>query len=799
MNENNIDKEKEQDKMDVAFDLGGLLLDYLGNWKWFVLSVVLCAFAAHFYIKTVIPTYEVSASIYLNGDAANLAAQALSMSDNDMSSQKQFLDETEFELMKSRNNMMKVVDSLDLYYSYAEVSRFRNTPIYKTNQVSVKLDTPYLANLDKIITLELTNGEKGGVNVNRTVDGELKSYAVATFPDTIKLDEGPLIVDCKEGFKGLVNPMEVQIMPRRVAAGRLTGDMSIQYAEKSFTVVRINYTTPLVAEGVDVVNTMIKFYNDDIIADKNRAAIQTEAFIVDRLKMIANDLKEVETQLAQYQSENNAINLEGQTQMNMMQKQEAEDEIVNLRSERDKLVEGRNLVQSVPEFQPIYGLNSDPAVAEKIEEYNKKIRSYENLSNLTDENVQKRELKEEIPQLRRGIISTINQGIKGYDGKIRALQSQAGQATANTSYIPEKKKGLEEIFRDQQVKVNIYTFLLQKREDIALQKNLATPTARLIDDPTGSGPVSPKRGTIYALALLIGLAIPGGIIYLRRMLFPVFADRNDLERVTRVPVLSEINRVKKLDSDIVVSASGTTVSDELFRLLRNNIKFVMGKGKVMLVTSSLSGEGKTFIATNLAMSFALTGKRTLVVGLDIRSPKLAHAFGISDREGITNYLCGQTDDWASLVKQSSECPDLYVLPAGFIPPNPNELLLSDRLSVLIQQARESYDYIILDTAPIGLVSDSLLITHLTDVQIYVTCARFSTQRCIKLMHNNIKSGRLPHAYLVLNGVDMRSRTYYYRSYGQYGGKSGKGYGYGYGTETPRLSSRKSNVWRKRRK
>ncbi len=794
-----VDAEKDKEQLNESFALGALLLDYLANWKWFVISVVLCAIGAYFYIATVVPTYEVSASIYLNGEDANFASQNVSMSaDAAMLASKQFLDETELELMKSRNNMMRVVDSLDLYYSYSEVGRFRNIPLYKNNPISVRLDTPYISKLETAVTLKISNDDNGSFNISvgKDADDQAKTYQVSTFPDTIKIAQGPLIIDRNEDVELLENPMQVRIMPKKMAASRISSGMSIQYAENSFTVVRIKYNTPIIEEGQDVINAMIKFYNDDIIADKNRAALQTEAFIVERLEMIADSLKSVETQLEQYKRQNNAINLQSQTQMDMVQKQAAESEIVNLQAERALLVDERSHIQGLAEYAPIYSVGVDPTINSKIEEYNRKVRSYESLVNLTDENAQKRELKEDIPMLKRGIVTAINQRIKDYDRQISAKMSQAGQAATNIRQDPTKDKGLQEIFRDQQVKVNIYTFLLQKREDIALQKNLATPTARLIDDPAGSGPVSPNKKTIYAIAILIGLAIPGALIYLRRMMFPVFKDKTELERVTKVPVLSEICKVRNPQS-IVVSHGGSSAEDELFRLLRNNIQFVLGKGKVMLVMSSLSGEGKTFVSTNIAMSFALTGKRTLVIGLDIRRPMLAHSFGMNNSEGITTYLCGQVDDWESLVKQSSECADLYVLPGGPVPPNPNELLLSDRLENLLNEARDRYDYIVIDSAPIGLVSDSLLISHLTDVQLYVTRANFSTLRCIKLMHNTIKSHRLPHTYLIINGVNMRSKAYKYRSYGRYGGTGAHGYGYGYKlVETPKLSSRLKRVWRK---
>ncbi len=786
--------------LEDSFDISSLLLDYLGNWKWFVLNVVVCLSIAYYYIATIIPINEVTYSIYLNGEDSQSKASAVSLSGEAMLNMKQFLDETELEIMRSRNNMVKVVDSLGLQYSYAQIGRMRDVPEYNTNPIIVTLDSAALRGLETMVQMKIHGNGPGKVAVDLINGAEKTRYELNHLPDTLDLPQGRLEVKARsKDFKELNTPMRVDIRPRNWAASSLSSSMSIQFAENSFTIVRINFRTPLVQAGKDVVNSMIKFYNDDVIADKNRAAIQTEAFIVERLRMIADDLKAVENQLEQYQRDNNAVELRTQTTMNLSLKSTAESEMTGLRSERETLREALNGIRSVGQYQeiPFSPMNSE--VASKIDNYNRLVSRYNRLAgSLTDEAVQIRDLKDELSAQRTAIITSLNQAIKSLDRQIGALAGQAGQAAANTASTPTKDKGLQQIFRDQQVKVNIYTFLLQKREEIALQKNLATPTARLIDDPTGSGPVSPRSSALYGMAALIGLVIPGLLIYLRRLIFPVFKDKDELERSTKVPVLSEICRIRKPEN-IVIKANDNSVEAELFRLLRNNVQFILGKGKVILVTSSLSGEGKTIVASNLGMSFALTGKRTLVVGMDIRRPALAHNFGLSNRAGLTTYLCGQTDDWKGLVKTTTENADLFIMPAGPVPPNPNELLLSERLDKFISEARNEYDCVVIDSAPIGLVSDSLLVARVTDVQLYVARANYSTRRCVKMMHQAINSGQFTRTYMVLNGVNMQSNSYRYRRYGSYGsyggGHGNSAYGYGY-SETPKPSSRLKSIWRK---
>jgi capsular exopolysaccharide synthesis family protein len=344
----------------------------------------------------------------------------------------------------------------------------------------------------------------------------------------------------------------------------------------------------------------------------------------------------------------------------------------------------------------------------------------------------------------------------------------------------------------------IYNFLLEKREAIALQKTLATPTARLIDNPLGSGPVYPKHLSIYGIAALIGILIPALVIFLRRVFFPIFKDKDDLERVTNVPILGEIS-IAPSGEKFALGDSVTTPIAELFRLIRNNIQFALSNKdkKVMLVTSSLSGEGKTFMATNIGLTFALSGKKTVIIGMDIRRPVIARNFEISNKQGVTTYLSGQVENVNDIIHKTDVNDNLYVIPGGPVPPNPNELLLSDRMGKMIEELRANFDYIIIDTAPIGVVSDTYLIAQHSDVQLYVTRANYSTRRCLKIMHQAIAMGRFPKCYLILNGVNISSGSYAYRRYGyysKYGYKSSYGYGYSQ-TEKRTLKSKLKRIFR----
>lgn len=394
-------------------------------------------------------------------------------------------------------------------------------------------------------------------------------------------------------------------------------------------------------------------------------------------------------------------------------------------------------------------------------------------------------MQEELNNDRSRILQTLSSAraslVAERDNIQRLQRARAGELAS----LPPVDKGYQEIFREKEVKVNIYTFLLQRREEIALQKTLATNTARLIDDPLAEAPVSPRKMLILAAALMFGLGLPAGIIFLKRSLFPSFSTQEDLEHLTNVPVLGEIcSRSKESKGEIVVGENVTTPEAELFRLMRNNISFTRAgaESRVIMVTSAVSGEGKTFITANLAMTYALMKKRVVVLGMDLRRPKLASSFGLTNRVGVTTFLSGQEKDIDKLLYQSKVNPNLYIMPAGPIPPNPNELLMSDNMTKLIETLRAEFDYVLIDSAPIGLVSDSFLITRHTDLQIFVSRANRSTPGGLKLLHDAIRAGKLSAPYIVLNDVNITSGAYSYQRYGKYGYSSNHTYGYGYGNK-----------------
>jgi capsular exopolysaccharide synthesis family protein len=766
------DLEKTMNKRQDGFDLMGLLLDYLSKWKWFALSLVLCAAIGYVVISTIVPVYEVSASVYLNDNDMQGNGTALIFS-GDMLTGKDYLDETQIEILKSRNNLIKIVDSLDLAYSYYKVGALKDEPIYGTNAVVARLDSVSLRGLSspiEIIASKKNSTYTFDIETNYRGEVERKIVKADSLPVKVELSHGSLELLPSMATSRLDGKLKIKVSNPNKVAARLSANLGIGFARNSSTILIIDYQTPVVEEGADIINTLINIYNQDIIADKNRSALQAEKFIVERLALIHGELQDVEREVEDYRREKRITDISAETGMYLSQTSETDAEIAQVDMKQQLVGDVEKIVNNQDDYAPIPQVIDDAALNSMIEAYNKKLAQRAALlDGSTEDNPIVQNMQEDLARAKNEIYRGIENVKHGLSIQKRNLTNRDRRIEGRISNIPTYERELTGSFREQRIKDNIYNFLLEKREEIALQKTLATPTARLIDDPLGSGPVSPDRMMFIQIVLCCGLLIPAGLIFVRRLIFPIFKDKDELERATNVPILGEIGHNSGKEA-FVLGENVTTPISEMFRLVRNNVQFMTsGSGsKVLLVTSSISGEGKTFVATNLALSFALTGKKTLVIGADIRRPVLARNLSVDNNRGLTTYLSGQETDVDSLIVPSGRSENLYVLPAGPVPPNPNELLLGGNFGGLIEKVKQDYDYVVVDTAPIGVVSDTFLISQFADVQLFVLRADYSTRRSLKIVHQAISSGRLKSCALVLNGVNVNVSSYSYRKYGRYG-------------------------------
>ena len=802
--DNRQTENRKKFSIDDSFDFTGLILDYLANLKYILLCAVISCGICYYLYSIRIPTYEVGASVYLNDDQQVSGTMALNTSPADaMLRSPGYIDETEIEILKSRNSIVNIVDTLGLAYSYYETGGLKDTPIYRTNPVVAEMNPTDLKNLNNKIEIVINKHDDNySVKLTTKYKGVEEEKELDTaLPAVISTSHGDIKISLSTTATRFDGEQKIIINKPMTVATYIASNLDISYVSNSMSILRITYTTPIVALGEDIINALVNLYNKNIIEDKNRSAVQTEEFILDRLVMISGELKDVESRLETYKREHNIpTSVETQAAIYSTKSDATAEQIVQVDLQLQLLDEVNAAVQRQNDYSAIAQVCEDAELSSLIDAYNKKIAQLQRaLETSTADNPLVIKIQDDVAREKSKILQAIKSVRNNLNTRRRSLSSRNAVSSGQLASVPTIDKGLQEIFREQQVKVNIYTFLLQRREEIALQKSLATATARLIDSPMGTGPIAPKMSYHLIVGLILGIFIPCFIILVRRFFFPVFKDKSDLQRATDVTILGEISHVENHDDGIIVRQNSDDNASELFRLIRANVEMVLkglGKDKkVVLVTSSLSGEGKSFCVANIAATFAIKGKKTLIIGADVRRPTLHRIFKVNREPGLTNYLMGTEEDFHNLLQHSDLCPELDILATGPIPPNPNELVSNGKLEELVAKARDEYDYIFIDSAPIGIISDTLTITYLSDIQLYVARANYTKQTCVSLVKSEINSGRLTHCYFILNDVNITSGSYAYRKYGHYGhyGHYGYSYGYGYGNGH---SSKKQSWWSK---
>ena len=781
------DKQKntEEKNSEESFDVTGFLLECLAHWKWFVACVVVLAAVALFYCFRQTPLYEVTSAVYIQdnkSDNGNVLLESLGLSPY-----KNNID-NEIEVFRSKNQITAVVEALGLYKSYAWKSFMRTTPLYGNSPVEFVLDSVDLRAIESPLQIELKPLQGGKFHLEaktHTPDGDrvmLCDRAIDGLPYELPFAGGMVQLRYTgDTVPVLEKTLSMTLSNPRSVSKAITLNLTVAFASKDATILTVIYRTPVVQEGKDFVSTLVDFYNIDAANLKNMGNEKTQEFIDSRLSSISEELAVVEAQVEAYRSHNNLIDISTEAQLYLEQTGYADGQLAELELQKS-LVDYVEEFLAVPENEympiPVLGIDNEDFAA-LINEYNKSLQQRERLLlSSSESNPVVAELTRSVKTQRALLLKGIESIRKGVEIKKRDISKQDRRLEDKIKNVPVYERELSDIIRQQRIKENLYIFLLEKREENSLAKSMVVPVARIIDDPDSTNePVSPKKVLILCAAVLLGLLIPGFVIYLRMVFYPVLKDKKTLERLTSIPILAEISR-KPEGKFFVVEKKSVEPIAELFRLVRNNLQFVLTSSdkKVLAVTSSVMHEGKTFIASNMALSFALTGKRVLLIGVDIRRPRLSENFHIPNREGVTTYLSGVNTDLASLIHPSGVDPNLDVLMAGPIPPNPNELLMSKRFDQMIDYARAHYDYVILDTAPLGMVSDTFLLTRAVDIVVYVARANYTNKAAIEMLNGWIRSKRIAvPTYLILNDVNMKSKAYSYRQYG--GGRYGYGYGY----------------------
>ena len=779
------------------------------NWQWFVLSLLICVLSGWLYLRYTMPTYQMSARILIKSDNSQSSSAAQVQSDDQ---EFGFLSNStginnEVEVLRSRMLVRDVVKDLKLYVEYRSVGTVIKPIVYEKQPVSVDLDPIHLDSLDKLlftgtytIHMELSRNDNGylleGELLRNNNPEKLFVRKFASLPVSFKTDYGVLTLTAKPGKNmASTEKYDITIVPPMLAATRFLSDLIVAPISSKTSVAKLTLRDENILRGMDFLRQLASCYNRQANADKNEIALRTEEFINDRISKINAELGSTEGALEDFKRRNAVTNLNVDASQSVQMSSEYSGRLSQANSQIQMLDYLREFVNNPANKNQIIPSNvglTDGASTQLIANYNQAVQDRNRLLKAASEQApQVQTITATINELQSSIKTALLQARRSADIARQGIQSEYAKYQGRVSAAPVQERVLNQIGRQQDVKSGLYLMLLQKREENSIALAATADKGKLLDEPLYEGKVSPKSALIMLLAAVLGILIPILILVLRNLFRYKIGGHDDVERLTDLTIVADVpvaSESVKGKAGIVVKADRNHQIDEIFRSMRTNIQFMLEKDqKVILFTSSVPGEGKTFNAANLAVSFALLGKKVILCGLDIRKPALGRLFGISDKSGGITHLLTQSSVTSYLDVRANITPsgindNLDLLLAGPVPPNPTELLARESFDQVMNHLREHYDYVIIDTAPVGIVSDTLQISRAADLTVYVCRADYTPKSNFALLNGLAEEKKLPNPCVVLNGIDMSKRKYgYYYGYGRYGKYGRYGYGkYGYG-------------------
>ena len=798
--------QEQEEKSAIDFQL--IYTNLILNWKWFVLSLIVCLGLGYLYLRYATPAYQASTKVLIKDDDDSKRRGSLGSSMIQSAANLGFMSnsngiDNEIEILSAHDLAQLAVHDMKIYVNYYHKSAFKDPLVYKEQEVSVDLDLPHLKKLNAPIKLSIEKeGTKYHVKGTYNLPIDAFSFEKETsefektfdrLPATISTRVGTLTFTPSKIYKledGEV--LKAVIVSPEMAAKQYTKNLTVSQTSKTTTIAELVLNDENPQRALDYLNTLLKVYNRQANEDKNEIAYRTEQFINNRLQKINAELGNTEGQLESYKKRNKVIEMKLNATATIANSDAYAQKLQDANTQVELLNElGKYMNEPGNKYQPIpsnVGL-TDESSTELINQYNKIALDRNNALHAASETSPTvTPLTAQLDALTTSIKRAMRQAKLGMEIQRNSIAKQAAEYAGQIGNSPEQERVLTQIGRQQEVKSGLYLMLLEKREENSISLAATADKGKIIDAPSFIGKVSPKSSIIMLIALVLGLAIPAGILFLIEFFKYKIEGHEDVIKLTQIPVIADIPVAsdaakKEGKADIVVHQNVNNLMEEIFRGLRTNIQFILKSDeKVIMFTSSTSGEGKTFVASNIGISLALLGKKVIMVGLDIRKPRLAKLFQIDNHHnGITNLIIRDHNSWEDIQNQiiaSGVNSNLDLLMAGPVPPNPGELVTRASLDNIIDQLKNHYDYIILDTAPVGLVYDSLQLGRLANLCVFICRADYTPKASFGMINGLNAEKKLPNMCLVLNGVDLSKKKHsFYYGVGKYG-KYGKYGNYG---------------------
>ncbi|MCF0219443.1 MAG: polysaccharide biosynthesis tyrosine autokinase [Muribaculaceae bacterium] len=767
---------KEHDTQNDIIDIPGLLQEYGRKWYLFVICIVVCVGAALIYVQNRQPIYEVHANLLISQDeekGGSLGIKAVFSDVTSMFGAKGNVDDEVF-LVSSHSVFRDAIKEMGINKKhYVHNGLFQKVFTYKDYPIDVTADPGIADTLMSKIRFKVSVDADGSVKTKVKVDGKkIGTFKADKLPQTIKTDWGTFVINKTAAFPAGDDVTEtIMFSGYNPAAEDIDEELNIFISNKKANVIALNTQSTDTEYAKDLLNTVIEQYNKRAVRDRNIKSQKTRDFIDARLEMLTSDLADTENELENYKKRTNMTDLSAEVANEMLKQSTLEQELIKSQAQEEifKMLQD---YASDPENKHSL-MPSTTATAESsqgsINNYNALILQRLDLTmdGSKANNIQIKKLDEQIEMMRKSMIASIEKDRQSAHLTSRELARKVAESDSELRTVPTKEKEWRNIYRQRELKEDLYLFLLQRREETSMtlansiSKGVVVDEAFSLAEPRGI-----SNAMVLSLALILGIILAPIILYVRRLTRNKFETKDELEKISKVPMLGEVCTSRSKDT-LVVRPGGSTSVAELFRLIRTNLQFILNNenDKVILMTSTVSGEGKSFVSINLASSLALLGKKVLLVGMDIRAPKLAEYLPLTPKFGLTEYLSRTDIPLDDIILKSPVQEGMDIITAGPVPPNPSELLLSSRVDELFAQLRTMYDYIIVDSAPVGMVSDSFALSRISDATVYVCRANYTTLRDVRFFNDLYSENRLKKMSLVVNGTSAR-----------------KGYGYGYGQQ-----------------